>query len=94
MKNLNCRATLLEEMLGTQANDKEIHEEFIAKKAPDAPSLEEEVAAIGVDEVIEKSKTVFPRLEGKPDGQPFLWNYQIKGFLKDAARAMARVSVM
>jgi len=90
MQNLlNCKATLLHEMLGTCAGDPTIHETFIAGSAPDAPSREEEIAAIGVDAEIEKSKTVFPRLE---DGRPFMWNYQIKGFLKDAARAMARVS--
>jgi len=91
MKTLKCRATLMEEMLGTQANDKEIHEEYIASLAPDAPSREEEVAAIGVEAEVEKSMTVFPRLNGKPDGQPFMWDYQIKGFLKESARAMARV---
>lgn len=92
MKILNCHAVLTEEMLGTCANDKEIHAEYIASLAPDAPSREEEVASIGVEAEIEKSKTVFPRLNGKPDGQPFIWDYQIKGFLKEAARAMARVS--
>ena len=92
MKFIKCHAVLTEELLGTSASSKEIHEEFIASRAPDAPSREEEVAAIGVDEVVEKSKTVFPRLNGKPDGQPFIWDYQIKGFLKEAARAMARVT--
>lgn len=91
MKFLDCKAVLIEEMLGTSANDKEIHATYISGLAPDAPSKEEEIASIGVEEGIEKSKTVFPRLNGKPDGQPFLWDYQIKGFLKDAARAMARV---
>ena len=92
MKYLNCHAVLIEDMLGTCANDKEIHSEYIASLAPDAPSREEEVASIGVYAEIEKSKTVFPRLNGQPDGQPFMWDYQIKGFLKEAARAMARVS--
>jgi len=89
MKFINCRAELLEELLGTCASDPAIHDEYIGSLAPDAPSREEEVAAIGVEAEIEKSKTIFPRL---PNGQPFVWDYQIKGFLKEAARAMARVS--
>jgi len=92
MKYLKCHAKLLEELLGTCASDPAIHDEYIGSLAPDAPSREEEIAAIGVDAEIEKSRTIFPRLNGKPDGQPFIWDYQIKGFLKEAARAMARVS--
>ena len=91
-KTLKCKATLTEDMLGTCSNNPEIHADFIAGGAPDAPSREEEIEAIGVDEMVEKSMTVFPRLNGKPDGQPFMWDYQIKGFLKEAAKDMARVT--
>lgn len=80
MKRLDVKIVLTEEMLGTSSADKKIHEEFIASKAPDAPSREEEVAAIGTDAVVEKSKTIFP----KEDGKPFVWDYQIKGFFKAA----------
>jgi len=89
---LKCHAELITEMLGTTSADPNLHEEYIASKAPDAKSTTEEISAIGITEVIEKAKTVFPRLNGKPDGQPFMWDYQIKGFLKAAAQAMARVS--
>ena len=85
---MKVRITFLEEVLGTANADKDVHSEFIASKAPDAPSREEEVASLGVDEVEKKEMTVFPRLE---DGTPFLWNYQIKGFFKSAAQAMSYV---
>ena len=81
MKTLKVRLTLTEEALGMMPTSKEVHEEFIASKAPDAPSIEEEVAAIGVEEVVEKQKTVFPKMD---DGTPFLWDYQIRGMFKDA----------
>lgn len=84
MKELKIRAEFIEELLGSANNDKEIHAEFIASKAPDAPSREEEIEAIGVDAVIEKGKTIFPKDE---DENPFLYDYQIKGFLKNAAKA-------
>jgi hypothetical protein len=88
MKNLKIRITLLDEILGTASNDPEIHKEYIASKSPDAQSLSEEVAAIGVEEVIEKSMTVFPR---GADGKPILWDYQLKGFFKDACSMLTRV---
>lgn len=86
---LKVRLTLIEEMLGTANNNPEIHEDYIASKAPDAPSREEEVAALGVEEVVEKTKTVFPRTE---DGTPMLWDYQIKGFMKDTCGALKKVT--
>lgn len=59
MKEMKVRLTFTEEILGTASNDKEIHAEYIASKAPDAPSKEEEIEAIGVEGVIEKGMTVF-----------------------------------
>ena len=88
MKELRVRVTFFEELLGTANNDPEIHSEFIASKAPDAPSREEEVAALGVDEVIEKSMTVFPR---DKNGNPIMWDYQIKGFFKDTCGMLQKV---
>ena len=83
-KELRVRCTLLEEILGTASNNPEIHSEFIASKAQDAKSREEEIAAIGVDAEIEKGMTVFPR---NKDGNPLMWDYQIKGFFKESCGA-------
>ena len=74
------KVTFTEEVLGTASSNPDIHSEFIASKAPDAFSKEEEVAALGVDAVVEKGKTVFPR---NAEGVPIFWNYQIRGFFKD-----------
>ena len=87
-KVLKVKATMFEEILGTASANPEIHEEFIASKAPDAPSREEEVAAIGAEEVFEKGMTVFPR---DKDGNPIAWDYQWKGFFKDACAALRKV---
>lgn len=87
MEKMKVRITFTEEMLGTTSNNPDIHREFVASKAPDAASTEEEVAAIGADEFCDKAMTVFPRLE---DGTPFLWDYQIKGFFKDACSMLRR----
>ena len=89
MKEMRVRLTLLEEILGTASNNPEIHSEFIASKAPDAKSREEEIEAIGVDAEIEKGMTVFPR---NAEGQPIMWDYQIKGFMKDACGMLRKVT--
>ena len=87
MKEINVRLTFTEKVLGSANNNKQIHSEFIASKAPDANSKEEEVAAIGVEAELEKTMTVFPRME---DGTPMFWDYQIKGFMKDSCSALQR----
>lgn len=89
MKELKVRITFTEELLGTANANANIHEKFIASKAPDALSTKEEVAALGVAEVVKEGMTVFPRTE---DDEPFMWDYQWKGFFKDAAGALKRVS--
>ena len=88
MKNPKIRITFEEELLGTCNNNSKIHEEFVASKAPAPEKTEEEVAAIDVNEEIEKGMTVFPRDE---NGNPFLWDYQVKGFFKDAAQMLKKV---
>lgn len=86
MKKIKVKITFLEEVLGTCSGDPKLHEEFIASKAPDAETREDEVAAIGSDEVVKKEMTVFPR----ESGIPFLYDYQIKGFFKDACSMLNR----
>lgn len=88
MKKMRVELTTIDEMLGTCAGDKDIHGTYIASKAPDAKSREEEIAAIGVDGEIEKGMTVFPR---NADGIPILWTYQVKGFFKSACAAMNKL---
>lgn len=88
MKTMKVRLTLTEEALGMMPTDKDIHETYIASNAPDAMSIEEEVAAIGVDEVVNKQKTVFPKMD---DGTPFFWDYQIRGMFKDSIGMLRKV---
>jgi hypothetical protein len=87
MKKLTVKVTFTEDILGTASGDPKIHSEFIASKGPNATTIEEEVAAIGAEEVEQKAKTIFP----KEDGKPFIYDYQIKGFFKGACAALARV---
>lgn len=88
MKRLHIKVTFTTELLGTASANPELHSEFIASKAPDAPSRADEVAALGAVEVEEKSMTVFPRFA---NGAPLMWDYQVKGFFKDACSMLRRV---
>lgn len=88
MRRLHVEVRYTEEMLGTASADPEIHSRFIASKAADAASIEEEVAAIGVEQATEKAMTVFPR----ENGRPFTWDYQWKGFFKDSCGMMRRAT--
>ena len=80
MATVAIEITFTEEVLGSSPNTKEIYSEFIASKAPDAASVADEVEAVGADEVTEKGTTVFPRND---DGEPVIWDYQLKGFMKE-----------
>lgn len=89
MKTLNVSIRIEEQMLGTCSGDPEIHHKYIASKSPDPTTIEDEVAAIGIDGVERKEMTVFPR---DNDGTPFIYDYQIKGFFKDACGMLSRVN--
>ena len=84
---MKVKITLNEEMLGMSTANADIYREYIASKSPDAATIDEEVASIGVDAVEKKGITVFPRTE---DGTPFLWDYQIKGFFKDTCQMLSK----
>jgi len=88
MKKINLRITFIEGILGTSPGNEDIYRDYIGTKAPDATTIEDEVEAIGTEGVIEKGMTIFPRDE---NGNPFLYDYQIKGFFKDACGMLTRI---
>ena len=88
MERKRFRIRFTEPILGSAPNNKQVYEDFIASKAPDALSTEDEIAAVGVAEYMEKGMTVFPRDEAD---NPIFWDYHIKGFMKDACGMMNRV---
>lgn len=88
MKRIKVRITFIEELLGSQSANEELQRDYIASKAPDAATIEDEVAAVGVDEVADKAMTIFPKMA---DGTPFIYDYQIRGFFKEACGALKKV---
>ena len=87
---LNIAIQFTEPLLGSANANPKIHEEFIAAKAPTATAAAEETAAIAEDPAaaIEKQRTVFPR---GTDGQLILWDYQIRGFFKEAIAVLVEL---
>lgn len=100
MQQLHVKLTLTEEMLGMSNPDYETQKDFIACNAvnengePDKTRSQEELDAIAEygeeaegEELEARPATVFPR----KDGQPIMWDYQIKGMFKDFCGMLRRV---
>lgn len=89
MQTYDLEITLLEEALGTASANPDIYREFIESKRPPEQAAEDETESLPtVDEEEHKGMTVFRRTE---EGRPFVYDYQIKGFFKDACGMLRRV---
>ena len=88
MFELKVRITYKTRLLGTSPNDPEVYTKWIASKAPDPRTIEDEILSIGVEKYEEKDTTVFRRDE---DGTPFHYGYQWKGFFKEKMSFLRRV---
>lgn len=88
MVTLKIKVTFDEEVLGTASANPDIHRDYVASNGPNAMTIQEEVEAIGTEETFEKSMTVFPR---NKEGKPIIWDYQWKGFLKDAFGSLKKI---
>jgi hypothetical protein len=82
---MRVRITLTDNLLGSNPSDTEIYSSYVAANAPDAPTKQEEIERMGTQEFESKGTTVFIRDD---DGNPILYNYVIKGFLKNACGAL------
>ena len=82
-KDIRVRVTFLDEILGSLPGDPELHETYIARKAPNAEQLAEELDSMDINEEITKGMTIFPV---NHNGERMLWPYQVKGFIKNAQK--------
>lgn len=89
MKEIRIRVTFIEDLLGTLPGDPEIFSTYVAQRSPDATTVEEEIAAIGIEEYSEKAITVFPRTDA---GEPFIYDYQWKGYFKEKCSYLKKLS--
>jgi len=104
MNSLKIHITFLQDVLGSSNNNPKVFKEFHTSKAPtpeaaseesiavlgkDVSSMTEEQVEALTDENIEKQTTVFPRM---PDGTIHAWDYQFRGFFKEALAVGTEVS--
>ena len=85
MKTIKIKATFTEEVLGGTNADPEIYKKFIATHQP-PEKVDEELKALPEQE--EMKITVFPRMK---DGCVACYDYQWKGFFKDACGMLRNV---
>ena len=78
--------TLLEPMIGTVPKNADVYSKYIASKAPEDTDTDDEVATVSVDE-----KAGWTGFHHDEDGNPCIYNYMVKGFLKNAASVLAKV---
>ena len=83
---MKVRITLTEEVLGSSPSNDELLATYIASKAPTDDLTAEEVDNIKAQNA-EDRITVFPKTA---DGTPFIYDYQIKGMLKDSCKMLAK----
>lgn len=88
-RELKVRITFLEEVLGTANSNPDIHRDFIASKAPSTELSTEEVENINIVDEDHQGVTIFPKTK---DGTPIFYNYQWKGFFKDACGMLRKVT--
>lgn len=82
---MKVKITLIEEVLGSSPSNEELLATYIASKAPTDELTSEEIDNIKAQNA-EDRITIFPR---QADGTPFIYDYQIKGMLKDSCKALA-----
>ncbi len=94
---LKVRVTFVTELLGTASANPNIYTDYIAAKSKNSEKIEEEVEAVlraskdaENNKEGEKTKivTIFPRNE---EGEPVMYDYQWKGYFKEAASALKRI---
>lgn len=93
-KKYRVQITLTEEMLGTKPLQSDIFGEYVNKAPDEAAAAEENKAAELAEEIaidkVERSTTVFHRLDS-PEKEPYIWDYQMKGFFKEACGALRNI---
>ena len=84
---MKVELTFTEPLLGTVSGDPELAKDFIMSKHPDGVQQDEQES---LEETTKKSTTYFARDGLNGDSLPMLWDYQIKGFFKDACSMSKR----
>lgn len=85
---MKIKITLTEDMLGTKAANADVFADYIASKCPDEDLRKQELETAQHKE--EAGTTIFHR--DQTSGELMLWDYQVKGFLKEAANVLRQAA--
>ena len=85
MKKLMVTLKLTEQMLGTKPANADIFADYVASKHPKGTPARDELE--NAENVEDAGTTVFHR---DRDGRPCIYDYQVKGFFKDACGGLRR----
>lgn len=88
VEKFNVRMFFVQPFLGSAPNSSDIYKRFIASKAPDAPTREEELLNTTVENVAAKGVNVF--LRRSKTGAPCVGQHTVKGFYKESMTAVRR----
>ena len=88
METRRIQVTLIDEMLGTNPSDEKIYSKFIASKAPDAKTMEEDLQTMSTQEMEQNNMTIFIK---DKDGNPMMPAYHMYGFFKSACGYLKKV---
>ena len=83
-KRFKVKLTLLEPLLGTVPKNRDVYASYIETKRPKPNDGEPEAET--VEETEEKGWTGFHQ----ENGTPFMYDYQIKGFIKEAGNILKK----
>ncbi len=83
IEKMTVKITFTEDILGSLPADENLLTRFVSSKIDD-PMLQAEEGDCLPERSRDSGHTVFP----EDDEGIFLWNYQVKGFLKEAANNM------
>lgn len=81
---MKIKVTFKEHLLGTLAGKKDVATDFIASKCKAGLQPDEVEVIQNIDENLTNGSTIFPRDEKGP----FIWDYQWKGFFKEATESV------
>lgn len=88
MYEMTVKITFTDSVLGSLPGNKEIFVDHVAGN-PDTVNEEmENIRPADPDEVIEKATTIFAKTV---DGRPFFYDYQLRGYFKEACKFLKKV---
>ena len=82
------RFNFTRDVLGGRPFNENILASWIESRAPEGRDISDEIEDRGIEDVVENKMTGFSKAEGCPHA----WDYQVKGYLKEAMGALKKLS--